>query len=88
MAERDPASGLLWRIRAFFDAYGAGTQLLGLLSQVLLLAIGGQMVLDGSLTLSGRVGSDSEVSVAEQAPTEDGYETRRTLSFVPVTVVE
>jgi ATP-binding cassette subfamily B protein len=33
------------------SVYGAGTQLLGLLSQVLLLAIGGQMVLDGSLTL-------------------------------------
>lgn len=31
--------------------YGAGTQLLGLLSQVLLLGIGGQMVLAGSLTL-------------------------------------
>jgi len=31
--------------------YGPGTQLLGLLSQALLLGIGGQMVIDGSLSL-------------------------------------
>ena len=33
------------------SVYGSMTQLLGLLSQVLLLGIGGRMVLDGSLTL-------------------------------------
>jgi ATP-binding cassette subfamily B protein len=33
------------------SVYAAGTQFLGLLSQVLLLGIGGQMVLDGSLSL-------------------------------------
>ncbi len=27
VAERDSDSGLLWRVRAFFDAYGAGRQL-------------------------------------------------------------
>lgn len=33
------------------SVYAAGTQLLGLVSQVLLLAIGGQLVLDGDLSL-------------------------------------
>ena len=27
VAERHPESGLLWRVRAFFDPYGAGVQL-------------------------------------------------------------
>jgi hypothetical protein len=27
VVERHPESGLLWRVRAFFDAYGAGQQL-------------------------------------------------------------